>query len=121
MEGRIVNDTHTDDMKAPKLNKRITIVQYTYVPDGTGGQTATVATASVWAHVSSVSGSESYRFSSSESNVRYKFLVRYRPLSVIANDDEVEYFERKFRIKHIDYGDFTKDYITLYCEEDNAR
>lgn len=107
-------------MKPPRLDKRVVIVRYTYTPDGVGGQTATTATTSVWAHISSISGTEAYRFSSTESNVRYKFVVRYRPTDVMANDDEVQYAGRTFRIRHIDYGDFTKDYITLYCEEDNA-
>jgi SPP1 family predicted phage head-tail adaptor len=107
-------------MNPPNLNKRVTIVRYTYASDGVGGQTATVASSDVWAAVSNISGNESYRFSSSESNVRYKFTVRYRPIDIVSNDDEVQYASRTFRIRHIDYGDFTRDYITLYCEEDNA-
>ena len=82
--------------------------------------TTGTTTQSVWAAIDTISGNEVYRFASSETNINYKFIVRYQPVSVIANDDQVEYQGLYFRIKHIDYGSFKRDYMTIYCEQDNA-
>ena len=105
---------------APILNKRIDILRRVYTSDDMGGFTHTTVARDVWAQIRNVSGSEIYKFGGSESNVKYKFTIRYRGEDVIEPSDEIGYSGRTFRIHFIDYNGFERNYIDLYCIEENA-
>lgn len=105
--------------KIPNLNKRITINRAISTSDGAGGYTSTTTTESVWAAISSLSGNEIYRYSASESKIDTKFIIRYRPESVIQARDSVTYNGQTWRIEFVDPFDYRKDYIALICVQDN--
>lgn len=107
-------------MKIPNLNKRVTVNRATYTSDGMAGQTYTTHSRGVWGAFSQVSGTEVYKFGGSETDVKFKLIVRHRPGTVIANSDTIGYEGRIFRIMYIEQGDFERNYITLYIVEDNA-
>jgi SPP1 family predicted phage head-tail adaptor len=106
--------------QAPILNKRIDILRRVYTSDDMGGFTHTTIAQGVWAQLRTISGSEIYKFGGSESNVKYKFTIRYRGEDVIEPSDEIGYMSRTFRIHFIDYMGFERNYVDLYCIEDNA-
>lgn len=106
--------------KIPKLDKRITINRRTYASDGMGGQTYTTVTTAVWAEFASITGNESYRFDSSQTNAKFRVTIRYRAVGVVSNKDTITYDSREFRIMYIEQGDFERVYLTLYVIEDNA-
>lgn len=105
----------------PNLNKRITVNKATYTSDGMGGQTFTTSARGVWASFDQVSGTEVYKFDSSETNVKFKVTIRFRSDTVVSNADTLGYDGRIFRIMYIEQGSFDRNYITLYVVEDNAR
>jgi SPP1 family predicted phage head-tail adaptor len=104
---------------SPILNKRVDILRRVYTSDSMGGFTYSTVATGVWAQIRSTSGSEVYRFGGSESNVRQKVTIRYRGEDVIEPSDDIKYGSRTFRIHFIDYQGYERNYIDLFCIEEN--
>jgi head-tail adaptor len=112
-------------MKAPHLNRALTLETSTRVADGAGGYSQTWAAAGIlWAEVQPGSGRDPAGEEVILTSVPYRITVRAAPLGAINRPRPEQRFRegsRIFAILAVTERDPAGHYLTCFCREEAAK
>lgn len=105
-------------LRAGRLNKRVILQTVSNAADGRGGVTETWAdTATLWAHVEEIAGSERYEANQIASNLTHRVTIRYR--TAVIPQQRVKYGTRILKIVSVVNPDQRNEMLELMCSEED--
>ncbi|MGB9154208.1 MAG: phage head closure protein [Alphaproteobacteria bacterium] len=108
-------------MKIGELRKQVAIQAEQQTPDGAGGYALGWTTlATVWADISSVTGTKPYIDGHLEGHVTHSITMRWRSDITVTSDMRILYGTRSFNIHAVMNQDENNQYLTVLVEEGTA-
>lgn len=103
-------------LAAGRLNKRVTLQTLSTTGDGGGGSVETWAdTATVWASVEPLRGSERFEAQQTASRLSHKVTIRHR---AVTPQQRVKFGTRYFKIEAVINPKERGELLELLCEEE---